>query len=131
APYVATSVPVTAKHIQTLIENARVFKPDDGKQVKKIFYNNSSVILYSRDENWNTSIYYAKENSNFVKCKTQMKSQCECLSGHSIWEITIPDEAISHEFKFPRGINEDLYKKEHDKDTSWDGLSLKEIALRW
>lgn len=46
------------------MEQAKVFKTSDNKSVKKkVFHHDTAgIIIYAREEKWNTDIYFAKKD---------------------------------------------------------------------
>lgn len=117
---------IVSEKIKALIEKGKIFKPADGKEVKKIFYSeDAGVFLYVRDKNrGHSDIYYANEGE-FSKCESKMIIQCRCPAGDSSWKVKLPTEIEPRILEFPQG-NAD---GGHGNNVSWDKTSLKSIIL--
>src|SRR5690606_12718355 len=84
--YVLRDTPIVVDEaITSLVERAKIFKPSDEKVVKKVLYHNLvGVIIYARDDNWNSGIYIAKrDDQHFQQVESRLLSQCRCSQADS------------------------------------------------
>lgn len=116
------------ERIPQLLERAKIFKPSDDKESKKIFFHSRvGVIIYARDDKWNTGIYVAqKEDVNFVEAEAKLLMQCRCPQADSSFEVKLPRDGALHTLSFAQGLRN---AANHLTDTQWDGINLREIVL--
>lgn len=112
--------------ITALVMKGMVFKPEDGKTIRKILRCDRFVILYASDGNGGRDIYIAtKVADEFIKCESEMLGVCRCDQSDSEWEVKLPGESTAHKLAFALGS----VTGGHPFQTSWDDLKLFEMAL--
>lgn len=125
----STSRPaVVDEKIQRLVEEAKIFMPEDGKKVEKILYADSvGVIIYARDPVWKGDIYFAsKEKPQFMKTESKKLRTCRCELLDTVWDIKLPHGESSHKLSFALGTG---YAAVHPFRNQWDGVDLKESVV--
>lgn len=99
--------------IESMVEAARLFKPEGGGTVRKILSNPYLVMAYASDDRiksiytaWHGDVVAARGIVNFTKCKVVDMAAARSGGEDSIWKVKIEDGVNTHIVKFPLGKEE-------------------------